>query len=64
MEAFVLVILASVFIVTCIMLFYSVKWAMVDEDPLYYIGASIFIIILIALTFLSYEFNNYIGGIL
>lgn len=64
MEAFVLVILATVFIVTCVFLFYSVKWAIVDEDPLYYIGASIFIIIMIALTFLSYEFNNYIGGIL
>lgn len=64
MEAFVLVVLAILFLVICVMLFFTIKGALIDEDPLYFIGAAILIVILIAITFLSYEFNNYIGGIL
>lgn len=63
MEAFVLIVLAILFVVICVMLFFSIIRALIDEDPLYYIGASIFILLLIGVTLISYEFNNYIGGI-
>lgn len=64
MEAFVLIALAICFVATCIMLAYCIKESIVYEDPLYAMGAAVFMIIFLAVIFLSYEFNNYIGGIL
>ena len=67
MEAFVLIILTACFIAVLILAGFSVIDTIKAEDPLEKmlcgLCAALFIFLLLAITFISFEFSNYIGGI-
>lgn len=68
MEAFVLVMLAICFIGSLVVSVVSIKEVILSEDPmekmLCGLCSALFTFMLLAITFIAYEFNNYIGGIL
>ena len=68
MEAFVLSILTACFIAVMIIAGISVIETIKAEDPLEKmlcgLCAALFVVMLLAITFISLEFSNYIGGIL